>query len=269
MQYVTESITVFTDANVMLNHEALHEIAKHYNDENVGGVSGEKRVQSGPTNSASTTEGLYWKYESFIKNQEAQFAGLVGAAGELFSIRTSLFRELPTDTLLDDFMISMQLVREGYRVDYEPNAYASELPSLNIKEEYKRKVRIAVGGIQSVLRLKDFLNPMKYGFFSFQYFFHRVSRWLFMPILMVLALGSNIILCHTSLLYASLFFLQVAFYLLGIVGWIMERAHVRSKLFYIPYYFNFMHICIVAGWIRYLRGNQSTAWEKSSRAVQI
>lgn len=265
MPHIKEAITVFTDANVMVNPDALLEIAKHYQNEKIGGVSGEKRVNSNEATSAAATEGIYWKYESFLKNQDAQLSSLVGAAGELFSIRTKLFTALPIDTLLDDFMISMNIIKKGYKIAYEPNAFASENPSLNINEEYKRKVRISAGGLQSVLRLLDILNPFRFGILSFQYFFHRFSRWIISPILIILAFLTNMYLLEYSFIYTAIFLIQVLFHFAAIAGWFFERKHIRIKLLFIPYYFDFMHYCIIAGWLKYLTGNQNAAWQKATR----
>jgi cellulose synthase/poly-beta-1,6-N-acetylglucosamine synthase-like glycosyltransferase len=268
MPYIKEPVTIFTDANVMLNADAFIEIVKHYADKKIGGVSGEKRVAL-TGSSAAATEGLYWKYESFLKNEDAKLNSLVGAAGELFSIRTALFQPLPEDTLLDDFMISMNIIRKGFKIAYEPGAYASENPSLNIKEEYKRKVRISAGGLQSVLRLIDFINPANYGLLSFQYFFHRFSRWIITPFLIPLAFIANTFIAAQSDFYAALLVVQILFHAAALLGYYFESKSIRIKLLFIPFYFNFMHYCIVAGWVKYLSGNQQAAWQKASRLATV
>lgn len=104
------------------------------------------------------SEGIYWKYESKLKKWDAELYSVVGAAGELFAIRTELFREVEKDTLLDDFIISLRVAMDGYTIQYDPEAYAIESSSANVKEELKRKIRIAAGGIQSIIRLSPLLN---------------------------------------------------------------------------------------------------------------
>ena len=205
LPFISQPITIFSDANVMVNSNAIKEIIKHYASPLIGGVSGEKRVDISETKNASSTEGIYWKYESFLKKEDAKLNSLVGAAGELFSIRTNLFIPIPEDTLLDDFTISMNIIQQGYKIAYEPNAYASENPSLNINEEYKRKVRIGAGGLQSVTRSLQFLNPFRYGLLTFQYFFHRFSRWIISPILIPLVFIANGFLIAQSNLYLFIF----------------------------------------------------------------
>ena len=217
MQQVTSDITIFTDANTFLNQDALINIAKHYSDASVGAVAGEKRVKIDEAADATAAEGFYWKYESALKKWDAELYSVVGAAGELFSIRTDLYIPVAPDTVLDDFMISLRIAEKGYRIVYEPEAYALETPSANIKEELKRKIRIAAGGIQSVLRLKSLLNPFENFVLSFQYISHRVLRWTITPFLLILAFILNIVIVleTKAIFYELLLAGQFSFYLLA------------------------------------------------------
>ena len=256
MKFVKEPITVFTDANVMINTDALLALVKQYNNPKTGAVSGEKVVMHDDRAAAASTEGAYWKYESYVKRKDAELSTIVGAAGELFSVRTALFEEIAEDTLLDDFMISMSIVRKGYSVKYEPKALASEKPSFNIEEEYKRKVRIAAGGIQSIQRNLDFCNPLRHGLISFQFLIHRVSRWTVAPVFIVAAFIANLFLIGQSGIYTTIFILQVIFHLAALTGYYFSTRQVKLKLLHIPFYFDFMHYCVVMSWFRYSRGKQ-------------
>jgi len=192
----------------------------------------------------------------------------VGAAGELFSIRTNLYETVSPNTILDDFMISLLVAKKGYRVIYEPEAFATETASQNVGEELKRKIRIAAGGIQSIVWLKGLLNPFPIPVLTFQYVSHRVLRWTVVPFLMLLALAINLYIVFTgsiSLVYQLLLLAQVGFYLLAISGWIMEERQIKIKIFFIPYYFCMMNYAVVMGISRYLRGKQSAVWEKAKR----
>ena len=164
MQFVKTPIVIFSDGNTNLGEDSIQEIVNLFKDPKVGCVSGEKRIyQKGADAAAGAGEGLYWKYESTLKKWDAEWYSVVGAAGELFAIRTELWQEVEKDTLLDDFIISLRVAMSGYTIQYNPNAYAIETASANVKEELKRKVRISAGGIQSVVRLAPLLNPFKYG----------------------------------------------------------------------------------------------------------
>lgn len=264
---VNTEIIVFTDANTFLNESALINIARHYGDEKTGAVSGEKRVQTLGVDDATAGEGFYWKYESLLKKWDSELYSVVGAAGELFSVRTKLFEPVPSDTILDDFMISLLIAQKGYRIVYEPEAFAIEGPSANTKEELKRKVRIAAGGIQSIVRLKGLLNPITHPLLSFQYISHRVLRWTITPFFMIVALFANIYLAYTShlLIYKILLTGQIFIYGAAFLGWYFNERGIKIKAFFIPYYFCMMNYAVLAGLHRYTFGKQSAAWEKAKR----
>lgn len=269
MKQVTSDVVVFSDANTMLNEEALLEIVKHYNNEKVGCVSGEKRVRIPETAQASAAgEGLYWKYESKLKQWDAELYSAAGAAGELFSIRTHLFNETEVDTILDDFVISLRIVEKGYVIAYEPNAYALENSSDSIKEELKRKVRICAGAFQSMIRLSSLLNVFKHPVFTFQYVSHRVLRWTIAPLALFMLLPLNVYLAFTApYIYKMILVLQVLFYAFAILGWKYEKMKTRKKLFFIPFYFLMMNYSVLAGFKRFLFNEQSQIWQRAQRAV--
>ncbi|MFD2905922.1 glycosyltransferase family 2 protein [Sphingobacterium anhuiense] len=270
MEYVNTPIVVFSDANCLLNTDALMLMVNQFNDPSIGCVSGEKRVAftDGDTIS-SKGEGTYWKYESLLKKLDYEYYSTVGAAGELFAIRTSLFTVMPEDTLLDDFMLSMGIAKSGYRIAYTPNAYAVESGSLNMEEEAKRKRRIAAGGWQSIKRLLPLLNVFTYGKLSFQYISHRVLRWSVTPFALFALLPLSLIIAVGYLspynVFYVIFVAQVVFYLCAGIGYLQrDHPHV-SKLFYVPYYFIFMNINVLLG-IYYLLSKQHRGgWEKSRR----
>ncbi len=266
---VTSDIIVFTDANTFLNKKAFLNIARHYQNPIVGAVSGEKRVQIDETADATAGEGMYWKYESQLKKWDSELYSVVGAAGELFSIKTSLYQAVPTNSIIDDFMISMLIVKKGFTIVYEPEAYATENTSANIKEELKRKIRIAAGGIQSIVWLKDLLLPIQFPLLTFQYISHRVLRWTITPLLMIGCFVVNIfIVASNSSLFYTLFLIgQISFYTMAFLGWFFETRQIKVKLLFVPYYFCMMNWAILLGFIRYVRGNQSVLWEKAGRKI--
>lgn len=267
MQQVKTEVTVFTDANTFLNSKALINIAKYYADARVGAVSGEKRVHVSDVSDATAGEGFYWKYESLLKKWDSELFSVVGAAGELFSIKTNLYKPVPPDTILDDFTISLLIASQGYRIVYEPDAFAIENTSADIKEELKRKIRIAAGGMQSILRLGSLLNPFRHPVLSFQYISHRVLRWTITPFLLIIALLLNIIivLYHHQLIYQVLLVAQLLLYVLALTGWLFERREIKIKLFFVPFYFYLMNYAVIMGIIRYFSQKQSVVWEKVKR----
>lgn len=267
---ITGEITVFTDANTFLNETAINELVKHYQNPKVGAVAGEKRILvEAAADASSAGEGFYWKYESKLKKLDYELYSNVGAAGELFSIRTALYQPVESDTIIDDHMIAMRIAENGYIIAYEPSAYAMETASADVKEELKRKIRIAAGGIQSILRLKKAANPFHQPVFTFQYISHRVLRWTIVPFLLILVFILNGIIALTipAVFYQVLFALQVLFYLLSITGFYFEQRNIRVKALFIPYYFCIMNYAVLAGILKYYNKNQSAAWEKSKRKV--
>lgn len=267
MQEVKTGIVIFSDANTDLNKQALKNIVRHFTDAKVGGVAGEKRIVAlAQDNASGAGEGLYWKYESALKTMDSKFTTAIGAAGELFAVRTDLYVNPHTDTIIEDFVTSMKIVAAGYRFVYEPDAYAIETASASIKDEWKRKVRISAGGIQAIIRLPGLLNVFKYGWISWQYISHRAMRWSVAPLALLVLFITNIILLPNSILYVFAFVAQGAFYLLAFVGHLLREKKIAIKGFFVPYYFTMMNLSVYAGVVRLLRKTQSVVWEKSARA---
>ena len=259
----------FTDANTMINPDALREIARLFMDPTVGCVSGEKRVAARKEGEmAAEGEGLYWRYESTLKKWDSELYSAMGAAGELYAVDPTLVREVPDEALLDDFMMSMYIVQAGRRIAYTPDAYALEYGSANIFEESKRKRRIAAGGLQSIWWLRSMLNPLHQPLVAFQYISHRVLRWSITPVALVILLIINILLValHADTFYTVMLVLQLLFYLMALAGWWLERRGHKNKLLYTAYYFVFMNINVFRG-MSYLRTHgKSGAWEKARRS---
>ncbi len=267
MNFVRHPFVIFTDCNTRLNTETVREMVKHYQNPKVGAVSGEKKVQQ-DNSSAGNGEGLYWKYESFLKRCDSRIHSLMGAAGELVSFRTELFAPLEEDSILDDFVQSLRIVEKGYTVVYEPKAYASELPSSSLKEEMKRKIRICAGGWQSMARLTGLLNPIKHPVVSFLYVSHRVLRWSVTPLFLAMLLPLSATLAiQQGGIYGLFTFLQILFYGMACGGWLAENRGKKIKPFLIPLYFTMMNIAVFFGFIRFFRQSQPAAWEKAKRSA--
>ena len=260
---------VFTDANTMLNANAIREIARQFMKENVSCVSGEKRVAARTEGQvAAEGEGLYWKYESALKRLDSELYSAMGAAGELFAVRMSHYREAPSNALLDDFMMSMLIVSDGHRIAYTSDAYAMEYGSADMGEESKRKRRIAAGGLQSSWWLRGLMNPLRYPLVCFQFVSHRVLRWTVTPfaLLALIPLNVALVCMRAGWAYSAVLLLQALFYLAALAGWWLARSGRKNKLLYVPYYFLFMNLNVFRG-IGYLQSHKSSGtWEKARRA---
>ena len=253
---IDTEIVMMTDANTMLNPEAVREVARLMQDPKVGCVSGEKKVMArSDSDEAAQGEGLYWKYESTLKRLDSELYSAMGAAGELCVIRRQLMTDIPNDTLLDDFIISMEIVKKGYKIAYTSNAYAMEYGSADLHEESKRKRRIAAGGLQSCWRLRSLMNPLRHPVVAFQFVSHRVLRWTITPVCLfaLVPLNTLLVLSGEGIVYTIIWILQILFYASAAAG-------VR-----ISKYFIFMNLNVFRG-MAYLFNNSTGMWEKAKRA---
>lgn len=268
MQFVQTPIVVFSDANTLLNTIALREMVRHYANPKIGGVAGEKKVMIDiADNLIGEGEGLYWQYESAMKQIDSDFYTVVAAAGELFSIRTHLFKPLPNDTVLDDLVLAVNTCKQGYRIAYEKNAYAIEAPSLNLKEERKRKIRIAAGAAQAVARLGVLPSATNW-LLNFQYFSRRIIRWLISPVSLPIIFFTNLLLVfyfQSDSLYTVILLLQIVFYSMASGGWLLYKLNRKNIFLFVPFYFVFMNTCMLAGFLKQIFYKQQPAWEKAKR----
>ena len=253
---VSTEIVMMTDANTMLNPEAIREIVRLMQDPKVGCVSGEKKVMAkSDSDEAAQGEGLYWKYESTLKRLDSELYSAMGAAGELCVIRRQLMTDIPDDTLLDDFVISMEIVRMGYKIAYTSKAFAMEYGSADLHEESKRKRRIAAGGLQSSWRLRSLMNPLRHPVVAFQFVSHRVLRWTITPVCLfaLIPLNTILVLSGEGIIYTIIWILQILFYASALAGMKISK------------YFVFMNLNVFRG-MAYLINNTSGTWEKAKRA---
>ena len=265
---VKTDLTIMSDANTMVNPEAVREIVRCFQDPQVACVAGEKRVMARHEGQAAAEgEGLYWKYESALKRLDSELYSAMGAAGELNAIRTRFYRAMPENALLDDFVMSMRMVDNGYKIAYSPEAYAMEYGSADLNEESKRKRRIAAGGLQSVWWLRKMMNPLRNPVVAFQFVSHRVLRWSITPVALLALIPLNValVIMKAGPVYNVSGALQLLFYLAALISWFMERQGRKNKLLYVPYYFLFMNLNVFKG-MKYLCSHQSSgAWEKAKR----
>ena len=231
-------------------------------------VAGEKRVMARHEGQAAAEgEGLYWRYESTLKRLDSELYSAMGAAGELNAIRTALYETMDERALLDDFVMSMTMVDKGYRIAYTPRAYAMEYGSANLEEEAKRKQRIAAGGLQSTWWLRRMMNPWRNVVVAFQLVSHRVLRWTFTPVAMMLLIPLNValVMLKGGTVYTVTWVLQLLFYMAALCGHLLENHGHRNKLLYVPYYFLFMNINVFRGMHYLLTHHGGGTWEKAKR----
>src|SRR5262249_28875794 len=200
-------IVVLADANTRIEPGALKALVRHFADPRVGAVCGRLQLYN-PTR-AEYEESAYWRYESWLKALEGTQGAVVGANGGLYAMRRELFTPLPPSTIVDDFVIALRLLDQGYRVLYEPEALAAEESGEDCGREFGRRARIAAGNFQSLGLVPGLLSPLR-GFPAFAFWSHKVLRWC-APALMLVALAANAALLDRPF-YRFTMAVQVGFY---------------------------------------------------------
>lgn len=261
-------IVCFSDANTRVAADALLKMVGWFGDPATGAVAGEKRVRR-EEGSPMSGESAYWRYESLMKTLDAAMHSAVGAAGELFCVRKALLSRIPEDTLLDDLHVSLSICLMGCRIAYEPSAVAEEAPSRSFGDELQRKVRIAAGAFQSLVRFRRILLPWPRPVLTFQFVSRRLFRWVVCPMAIPVLFVSNLLMAASGPLsdfYMATMAGQAIFHLLALNGWMRARKGLASpSLLHIPFYFDLMHACMWMGLYRYLRGSQPVAWHHARR----
>lgn len=259
---VKYDILVLSDANSMFKEDALKKLVAPFQDNSVGCSQGELVYVSLDGSRTEELEGIYWKFEKLLKNLEGRRGCALGANGAIYAIRRELFKPLPEDTIVDDFLIPMRILEKGFKCVYVPQAHASEQAGKHIIQEKKRRVRIGEGNFQNLMHLRSMLNPLK-GFSAFCFISHKVLRW-FVPVFLIITFISNIFLLHLPF-YRVVFNLQCAFYLFAIIGQTLSWSGKQVKLFSICYYFVSMNLALFIGMIRFLTRSQKATWERTER----
>lgn len=271
MLNVKTELTVFSDANTITDSYAIINIVNAFSNSGIGAVAGEKRVvRPDASNAASHGESVYWRYESFIKKCESDLKSSLSVAGELYAIRTALYKPIESDTLIDDFTISLNIRLQNYNISYCSTAFCTETPSLSIADESIRKKRIAAGGIQTFLRYFLKINPFKFPFLSFQYFSHKLTRWILLPYAIFLLPLLNILLIFNSNdifqpLYLTTFAFITLFYVIACIGLLLKNKKIKSSVFFIPYYTLLTSWSTITGFFKQIFGLQSAKWDKARR----
>ncbi len=254
-------IIVLSDANTMIEPEAVEALVRHFEDPEVGAVCGKLRLYN-PTQQ-DYEESAYWSYESLIKRYEGKRGAVVGANGGLYAIRRKLFTQLPPSTIVDDFVIPLRILEQGYKVVYEAEAVAHEETTEDYGKEFGRRARIAAGNFQSLLLVPGLLLPTA-GFRAFAFWSHKLLRWC-APALMAVALLANLFLLD-SVFYQVTLLAQALFYALAWLGKTGALKGTGRRAASVAYYFVVMNLAIVVGFWRFARNAQKAAWDRTARA---
>lgn len=276
MPFTTGEIIVFSDANNIYQTDTIKKLIEPFADTEVGAVSGSKTIERGD-GELGNSEGLYWKYESFIKRHESHFSSCTSVAGEILAVRKNVFINPPNDIVADDFFTAMNTLRQGYRLVYAEDAKSKERISVSAKDEIVRRKKINAGRYQSISKSTEILP--KNIILIWQIVSHKFLR-LFVPFFMISAFFLNIIVVVFPYQKPSGWFflsghfgqfvlvLQVLFYVLAFIGTFIGKQQGNSKLrllFYLPTFLVNSNYAALQGFFQYIKKKPSHLWEKANR----
>lgn len=255
-------IIFFSDANTLYEPTVIQKIVRNFYDPSVGGVSGRKVILKDSARQTSQGETAFWNYEGWLKSEESHLGSIVGADGEIFAIRKSLFSSMPPSIVHDDMFLSLKIVEAGFRVIYEEEATSAEYSSKTLHDEFFLKVRYASAGYQILSEFRRMFLPPK-TIFAFQFISHKLFRWLIPFFLLGMLFTSAVI---PSLWYQSLFWGQIFFYLAAVLGWILMEKLGSTNIFYVPLYFCMGNAAALYGFFRhFFSAGQTSLWRKAER----
>ena len=254
----TGEIIVFSDASILLEEQAVWELVRPFADAGVGCVSGEDRIEGGGG------EGLYGRYELFLRRQESKLGSIVGASGSIYAQRSNLVKEFP-EGVAPDFLSVLNTVQSGYRAISTPKAVGYMTAIADLRSEFKRKVRTVIRGMTALFQKKELLNPFRHSTFSLFLLSHKIMRW-YVPIFLVVLLVTNCFLLD-QMTYRILLMLQASFYLSALLAYFGVRMLAGLSIVRVALYFTVSNAAILLAWIRYFRGVRQEIWGPSKRAV--
>jgi cellulose synthase/poly-beta-1,6-N-acetylglucosamine synthase-like glycosyltransferase len=246
-------IIVFSDANSFYEQQAIRELTRPFQDRKVGLVTGCTRYMARVEGALRESTGLYSKLELWTKRYESRIHSCVGADGAIFACRKHLFQPLREDDI-NDLVVPFQVVRQGYRVILNENAYCLEEGARLPGNEFQRQVRIACRTLHGLGRYKAVWNPFRQPLFSFMVISHKVLK-LLLPFFMILALATNLVLA-SSTSFAVLLLLQAGGYLLALWGGLTGRGRGASLAFSLC----LTSLAFLLGWRKWLMGETFTTW---------
>jgi cellulose synthase/poly-beta-1,6-N-acetylglucosamine synthase-like glycosyltransferase len=259
----TGEVLVFSDANSMFDRDALRNLVRHFADPAVGCVAGNQvYTKSNSHGAAAAGEHSYWNLDRMIKDAESRSGNAISATGAIYAIRRELVSEVPSG-VTDDFTISTRVIRQGYRIVFDPSAIAREAVAGKSKTEFRRKLRVMTRGFQSVWGVRDLLNPFRYGFYSLQLLSHKILRRLVVyPLILLVALIPWQWMEGGWLRWLAIG--QLAFYALAFLGMLMAQRGLRlPKVVAMPYYFCLINLAaLLASW-NFLFGRKIERWDST------
>ena len=258
------AIFVMTDANVFFTEKMLFLLVQHFKNKKVGLVGANVLNINIRNAGISFQEKWYIQRENVIKYREGVLWGsMMGAFGACYAMRANLFRPVPQNFIVDDFFLTMSVLKQKKLTIKALKAICYEDVSEDIFEEFKRKKRISAGNLQNLATFADLLLPNKKGI-AFSFWSHKVLRW-FSPIFIILAFVSSILLYSQNLFFQIALYFQIGLFTLPFFELLAQRIGLHIKLLRFITYFYLMNIALLIGMFNYLKGIQSNVWQPTKR----
>ena len=259
VEAATGEILVFSDATTAYHPPSLRALVASFADPAVGLVTGS--VVYGGETSIEKGRATYWNYESFLRRAESRFHSVLGAAGCCYALRRRLYTPLPPE-LISDVVQTVKVVQQGFRAVVEDDAVVYEpAESRSIREELERRGRVIARGLRGKYYLRDFFNPLRHPWFFFQMVSHRILRWS-VPLFLIALFVANAALLYRPF-YRAVFAAQLAFYLMAVVGYVLDRRNIRPPGLTIPFYFCVVNLAPLLAIRALVRGDRKATWETS------
>ena len=257
---IDADIVVMSDANTVYAPDAVRKLVAQFEDPRVGCVSGELGLlQDGGVSG----EGLYWKYEGWIKRSESRLGFLIGCNGGIYALRRECYEPLPNSTIVEDFVLTMRVLERGYRVVFAPEARAFEPPSSTSRAEMIRKVRIGAGGFQALGLTCRLLLP-EFGLTAFAFWGHKVLRWL-VPFFYIIATAANLALWRLPT-FSLFLIVQAVGAILAVAAYHAQPGRKLPRWTQPASYFYLMNYSLFCGFVRFVTRTQRVTWDRATSA---
>lgn len=259
---VPGEIIIFSDATTVYQKDIVKKLVRNFADPSVGMVTGHLIYRDEDNTQMGTGQKLYWQYESLIKKSQTAMGTLTGSIGCVTAFRKELYTPLPNN-IIEDFTGPLMLVMKGYRVVYEEEALCFEDTTKKSGNEWSMRIRVIRGGMTGMLFARQILNPLKFPIPSFQLISHKILRWL-VPVFMLALIVLNavaVLADPMNVVTNVLFALQLIFYGIALMAYLLEKVGIHNKLFAIPLYFIILNAASLVALFKTLTSNLEATWE--------
>ena len=253
-------IMVFTDVGISFVSDSLKRLVRNFADPKVACVSSVDEVVT--SKAEPSKEGLYIRYDMLLRKLESRIGASTGMSGSFYAVRKKFCHPF-YPSMSNDFYIPLRAVMQGYKAILDPQVEGYYSTSGDPLDEFKRKTRTIVHGIEVLSKFKAVLNPFKYGFYSIQIISHKLLRWL-VPYFLTIIFTANILLLSKGWIYLVLFLAQLFFYLVALVAHFKPELN-NNPLSKISYFFALTNLSVLVSWYKYFSGERFVLWEPTKR----